>query len=111
MGSFALNIITDTAPDQMVPHTESICKMFQGAIVASNASGNVMNPLIYNLLCCLANLAPFLQEDGNAKNAYQSLIPFFINTLQVFAINDSDKVSDDGTLIGPFDDADPLITN
>lgn len=47
-----------------------------------------------NILCALANLAPFIQEQGNAKNTYQNLIPYVVKTLQVYAINDSDKVGE-----------------
>lgn len=92
MGSFTLNIITDTAPDQLVPHAETICNMFLAAINASDANGNVMTPVVYNILCALSNLAPFIQEQGNAKTTYQNLIPYVVKTLQVYAINDSEKV-------------------
>lgn len=92
MGSFTLNIITDVAPDQMLPHAETICNMFMAAITASDANGNVMTPVVYNILCSLANLAPYIQEQGTAKNTYGNLIPYMVKTLQVYAINDSDKV-------------------
>lgn len=92
VASLTLNIITDVAPDQLVPHAETICNMFMAAINASDANGTVTTPVIFNILCALANLAPFIQEQSNAKSTYQNLIPYVIKTLQVYAINDAEKV-------------------
>lgn len=92
VGAITLNIVTDVAPDQMIPHAETICTLFLAAINASDATGNVMTPVVYNTLCALANLAPYIQSEAAIKNAYQNLIPYIVKTLQVYAVNDGEKV-------------------
>lgn len=93
LASGTLCTITDMAPDELVNHAEAICNMFMAAIAAADTNGNVGTPVVYNILCSLANLAPYIQNKSNAMTMYQNIIPYVIKTLQVYAVNDGDKVT------------------
>lgn len=60
LGSSVFATLTDVAPDQFVPHIESICEMFSATMVATEASGNMVTPVVYNILLGMTYLVPFI---------------------------------------------------
>lgn len=92
LGSSIFATLTDVAPEQFVPHMESICEMFTAALVATEASGNMATPVIYNILLGMTYLVPFILGHNNAEHTYQKSIPLVIKSLQAFAVQDSEKV-------------------
>ncbi|XP_055909499.1 importin-4-like [Eupeodes corollae] len=91
LGSSIFATLTDVAPEQFVAHMESICEMFTAALVATEASGNMATPVIYNILMGMTYLVPFILGHNTAELTYQKSIPLVIKSLQAFAVQDSDK--------------------
>lgn len=91
LGSSIFAILMDVAPDQFVPHMQSICDMFTAALVATEQSGNMASPVIYNILLGMTYLVPFILGHNTAEQTYQKSIPLIIKSLQAFAVQDADK--------------------
>lgn len=86
LGSSIFATLTDVAPDQFVPHMESVCEMFTAALVATEASGNMSSPVIFNILSGMTYLVPFILGHNAAEQTYQKSIPLIIKSLQAFAV-------------------------
>lgn len=91
LGSSTFSILTDAAPDQFIPHMESICDMFSSALVATEASGNMTTPVILNIVVGMTNLIPFVLGHNAAEATYQKAIPYIVKCLHGFALQDADK--------------------
>ncbi|TMW53578.1 hypothetical protein DOY81_001342 [Sarcophaga bullata] len=86
LGSSIFATLTDVAPDQFVPHMESVCEMFTAALMATEASGNMSSPVIFNILSGMTYLVPFILGHNSAEQTYQKSIPLIIKSLQAFAV-------------------------
>lgn len=86
LGSSIFATLTDVAPDQFVPHMESVCEMFTAALMATEASGNMSSPVIFNILSGMTYLVPFILGHNAAEQTYQKSIPLIIKSLQAFAV-------------------------
>uniref|UniRef100_A0A1L8DXJ5 Putative karyopherin importin beta 3 n=1 Tax=Nyssomyia neivai TaxID=330878 RepID=A0A1L8DXJ5_9DIPT len=75
IGANTLNILTDVAPDQFLPHLEAISRMFSAALAASESSGTMGNPVVYNILVALGNLVNCTEDSAQYKHVYQQLLP------------------------------------
>lgn len=91
MGSSIFSILTDIAPDQFLPHMEEICKMFSAALVATDASGNMVTPVIFNIMEGMGHLVPFILGHNGAEITYQKAIPYVVKALQGFAVQQPDQ--------------------
>uniref|UniRef100_A0A1I8NQF8 Importin N-terminal domain-containing protein n=1 Tax=Stomoxys calcitrans TaxID=35570 RepID=A0A1I8NQF8_STOCA len=92
LGSSIFATLTDAAPDQFVPHMESVCEMFTAALMATEASGNMASPVIFNILNGMTFLVPFILGHNAAEQTYQKSIPLIIKSLQAFAVQpDTDQ--------------------
>lgn len=85
LGTSIFAILTDTAPDQFLPHIESICEMFTAALIATESQGNMATPVILNILQGMSNLVPFILGYTGAEQTYQKSLPYIIKALQGFA--------------------------
>ncbi|XP_055703299.1 importin-4-like [Phlebotomus papatasi] len=84
IGANTLNVLTDVAPDQFVPHLEAISGMFSAALAANESSGTLASPVIFNILVALGNLVSCSLENGQSKNVYQNLVPNITKALHAF---------------------------
>lgn len=82
--------MTATAPDQFIPHIESVCEMFSTALVTTELNGNMATPVILNILQGMCHLVPFILGHNNAETTYQKAIPYIVKALQGFAVQDPD---------------------
>lgn len=105
LGSSVFAVLTDIAPDQFIPHMESICQMFTAAMLHTEASGNMVNPVLFNILMGMSHLVPFTVGHNSAENTYQGSVPYVIKALQGFAIHDPEK------FVEAFDILDNLADN
>lgn len=94
LGSSIFATLADVSPDQFIPHMESICEMFTAALVATEASGNMATPVIFNIIAGMSFLVPFILGHNTAEHTYQKSIPLIIKSLQAFAVqSDTEQVS------------------
>lgn len=91
LGSSVFAVLTDIAPDQFLPHMESICEMFSAALVATDASGNMVTPVIFNIMEGMGHLVPFILGHNGAELCYQKSIPYVVKALQGFAVQQPEK--------------------
>lgn len=59
LGSSIFAVLTDTAPDQFIPHIEVICNVFTMVLVNGEATGNLATPVVYNMLVAMSHLVQF----------------------------------------------------
>lgn len=91
IGSSIFSTLTDIAPDQFAVYLDSICQMFTAALIASDANGNLANPVVYNILVAMSHLVPLSIGNSNAEETYQGSIPYVLKALSGLAIQDTDK--------------------
>lgn len=91
LGSSIFSILTDIAPDQFLAHMEAICEMFSAALVATEASGNMVTPVIFNILEGMGHLVPFILGHNGAESTYQKSIPYVVKALLGFATQQPDN--------------------
>lgn len=91
LGSSIFSILTDIAPDHFIPHIESICEMFSAALMATEASGNMVTPVIFNILEGMSHLVPFILGHMTAEQTYQKSIPYVVKALQGFAVQQPEQ--------------------
>lgn len=85
LGSSIFATLADAAPDQFIPHMESVCEMFTAALMVTEASGNMATPVIFNILTGMTSLVPFILGHNTAEQTYTKSIPLVVKTLQAFA--------------------------
>lgn len=91
LGSSIFATLTDAAPDQFIVHIEAICEMFTAALVATESSGNMVTPVIFNIMQGMGNLVPFILGHNGAETTYQKSIPYLVKALQGFAVQEPEK--------------------
>ena len=92
LGSSTFSILTDVAPDQFVPHLETICGLFTQALVVTESSGNMATPVLYNILLAMAHLVPYIIGHNGAEHIYSTSVPYIVKALMSFArLDDSDQ--------------------
>ncbi|XP_055534571.1 importin-4-like [Wyeomyia smithii] len=91
VGSATFCTLTNTSPDQFIPHFEAVCQLFSSALIATEASGNMTTPVVYNILQGMSHLVSFITGNPTAENTYQASIPYVVKALAGFAQQDSFK--------------------
>lgn len=91
IGSATFSTLAYTSPDQFIPHFDSVCQLFSTALIATEASGNMTTPVVYNILQGMSHLVSFITGHPTAENTYQASIPYVIKALVGFAQQDSFK--------------------
>ncbi|XP_065084506.1 importin-4-like [Ochlerotatus camptorhynchus] len=91
VGSATFATLADTSPDQLIPHFETVCQLFSSALVATEASGNMATPVVFNILQGMSHLVRFITGHPVAENTYQASIPYVTKALLGFAHQDSFK--------------------
>lgn len=110
-GSSIFAILTDEAPDQFVKHIDSICEMFTAALVATEAGGNMVTPVIFNILQGMGNLVPFILGHNGAEITYQKSLPYVVKALQGFAVQDADRFVQAFDILENMADYTPKLLN
>lgn len=79
LGSSVFATLTDTAPDQFIPHIDSICEMFTAVLLVSeHANPNV----VFNIITGMSHLVPFILGHNGAEHTYQKAIPMIVKMLE-----------------------------
>ncbi|XP_055625825.1 importin-4-like [Toxorhynchites rutilus septentrionalis] len=91
IGSATFSTLTYISPDQFIPHFETICQLFSSALMATEASGDMATPVVFNILQGMSHLVPFITGHPTAENTYQASIPYVVKALVGFAQKDSFK--------------------
>lgn len=110
-GTSIFATLTDTAPDQFIPHFDTICEMFSSALVAAEQVENMSTPVISNILLGMTNLIPFVLGHNNAEATYQKAIPYIVKALATFAVNDPDQFAKSFDVLEGLADNTPTLLN
>ena len=112
LGSSTFSILTDVAPDQFIPHLETICSLFTQALVVTESSGNMANPVLYNILLAMAHLVPYIIGHNGAEHIYQTSVPYIVKALISFAqLENTDQFIEAFDILENLaDDAPKLLT-
>lgn len=113
LGSETFATLTETAPDQFVPHLETIGLFCSQAMVVSEQANNMGNIVIFNLIMAMSHLVPCILGNNAAEQTYNAAVPYVVKSLQAFAIqNDADKFIEAFDILENLSDHTPkLITN
>lgn len=113
LGSETFAALTESAPDQFIPHLDLIGNFCSQAMVAAEQSNDMGNPVIYNLIMAMSHLVPFILGHNVAEHVFSSSVPYVVKSLQAFALqNDADKFIDAFDILDNLaDNAPKLITN
>uniref|UniRef100_A0A1B0EXU4 Importin N-terminal domain-containing protein n=1 Tax=Lutzomyia longipalpis TaxID=7200 RepID=A0A1B0EXU4_LUTLO len=90
IGANTLDILTEVAPDQFLPHLQAISEMFSAALAASERAGTMGNPVVYHILVALGNLVNCSEDNSQYKHIYQNLLPDITKALHALQ-GDPDK--------------------
>lgn len=91
IGSSVFSIFTEVAFDQFMPHLSGLCDMFSATLLAYEANGNMVVPVILNIMIGMSNLIPYIIGNVIAENTYQKVVPYIIKALQGFAVQQPDE--------------------
>ncbi|KAG5680978.1 hypothetical protein PVAND_010452 [Polypedilum vanderplanki] len=92
LGSETLSILTETAPDQFVPHLQTIGAFASSALIAAEQANDMGNVVIFNIIMAMSHLVPFILGNNSAEHIYTSAVPYVVKTLSALAIcNDDEK--------------------
>lgn len=113
IGSETLSTFTETAPDQFIPLLDKVGALCSQAMVASEQSNNMGNPIIFNLIMAMSHLVPFIIGNNAAEHVFGSSVPYVVKSLQAFAQqNDAEKFIDAFDILDNLADHTPkLLTN
>ncbi|ETN66625.1 importin beta-4 [Anopheles darlingi] len=89
LASSVFSTLTDVAPDQFVPHMDTVCRLYSSALVAMDASGNMATPVMYNVLLAMSHLVQFIAGREEVERTYEESIPYVVRALAAFAEQDS----------------------
>ncbi|XP_052872222.1 importin-4-like [Anopheles cruzii] len=89
LASSVFATLTDVAPDQFVPHIDTVCRLFSSALVAMEASGNMATPVMYNVLLGMSHLVLYIAGREEVERTYEESIPYVVRALAAFAEHDS----------------------
>lgn len=111
MGSSVFATLAATAPDQFVPHLESVCSMFSTALAATKQSGNLATPVILHFLQAMSQLVPFILGYNSAETTVQQAIPYIVEALQGFATQDPKQFIEAFDILESLADFTPKLLN
>lgn len=112
LGSETFSTLTETAPDQFIPHLDIIGSFCSQAMLASEQSNNMANPVIFNLIMAMSHLVPFILGHNMAEHVYSQSIPYVVKSLQAFAVqNDSEKFIEAFDMLENLADHTPKLLN
>lgn len=111
LGTAIFATLTDTAPDQFIPHIAAVCQMFSTALVATESTGNMATPVILNILQGMSNLVPFILGHNNAEETYQKSIPYIVKALSCFAVQNADQFIKGFDILENMADYTPKLLN
>lgn len=111
VGTSIFATLTATAPDQFIPHIDTICDMFTSALLAAEQSENMATPVISNVLLGMCNLVPFILGHNNAEATYQKAIPHIVKALATFAVHDPDQFMKSFDVLENLCDYTPTLLN
>lgn len=111
IGTSIFVTLTATAPDQFIPHIDTICEMFTSALLAAEQNENLATPVISNVLLAMCNLVPFILGHNNAEATYQKAIPHIVKALATFAVHDADQFMKSFDVLENLCDYTPSLLN
>lgn len=113
LGSETFSTLTEAAPDQFIPHLESIGVYCSQVMMLSEQNNDMGNPVVFNLIMAMSHLVPFILGHNVAEHVFSSAIPYVVKSLQAFALkSDADKFIDAFDILENLADHTPkLITN
>lgn len=112
LGSETFATLTESAPDQFIPHLDMIGTFCSQAMVAAEQSNNMANPVIFNLIMAMSHLVPFILGHMSAEHIFASSIPYVLKTLQALAIqNEMEKFIDAFDILDNIADHAPKLLN
>jgi len=111
VGTSIFATLTATAPDQFIPHIDTICEMFTSALLAAEQNENLATPVISNVLLGMCNLVPFILGHNNAEATYQKAIPHIVKALATFAVHDADQFMKSFDVLENLCDYTPTLLN
>ncbi|XP_053677381.1 importin-4-like [Anopheles nili] len=91
LGSSMFATLADYASDQFMPHIEMVCQLFSGALITTEANGDMATPVIYNILLGMSRLVPCIAGRQDLEQTYRDSIPYVLKALSAFAEHDPDK--------------------
>lgn len=111
LGSETFATICESAPDQFVPHLQTIGVFCSQAMVAADSTNNMANPVMFNLIMAMSHLVPFVLGNNAAEHIYSSSVPYVVKSL-VAMQNDPEKFIDAFDILENMADHTPkLLTN
>ncbi|KAL7033982.1 hypothetical protein ACKWTF_007804 [Chironomus riparius] len=111
LGSETFAILTETAPDQFIPHIETIGMFCSQALMAAEQTNNMANPVIFNLIMAMSHLGPFILGNNAGEHIYTAAVPYVVKALSTLA-NDEEKFIDAFDFLENLADHAPkLLTN
>lgn len=111
IGTSIFATLTATAPDQFIPHIDSIGQMMTSALQTVEQSENMTTPVISNILMSMCNLVPFILGHNNAEALYQKAIPNIIKALATFAVHDANQFMTSFDVLENLCDYTPSLLN
>lgn len=111
LGSETFASLTESAPDQFVPHLQTIGMFCSQAFTAADQTNNMGNPVIFNLIMAMGHLVPFILGNNAAEQIYASSVPYVVKAL-VALRDDGDKFIEAFDILENMADHTPkLLTN
>ncbi|XP_055689529.1 importin-4-like [Lutzomyia longipalpis] len=110
IGANTLDILTEVAPDQFLPHLQAISEMFSAALAASERAGTMGNPVVYHILVALGNLVNCSEDNSQYKHIYQNLLPDITKALHALQ-GDPDKFIKAFEILEYIGDSMPSVVN
>ncbi|CRL01971.1 CLUMA_CG015064, isoform A [Clunio marinus] len=113
LGAETFATLTEAAPDQFIPHLETIGMFCSQAMIVSEQTNNLGNPVVFNLLMAMSHLVPFIIGHNVAEHVFTSSVPYVVKALHAFsAQNDEEKFIDAFDILENLADHAPkLLTN
>lgn len=111
IGTSIFATLTATAPDQFIPHIDTICELFSSALLAAEQTENLATPILSNVLHGMCNLVPFILGHNNAETTYQKAIPYIVKALSTFAAHDPEQFMKSFDILENIADYAPNLLN
>lgn len=111
LGSETFAIFTETAPDQFIPHIETIGMFCSQAMMAAEQTNNMANPVIFNFIMAMSHLIPFILGNNAGEHIYTAAVPYVVKTLSALANDDEKFIDAFDFLENLADHAPKLLTN
>ncbi|KAH8340398.1 hypothetical protein KR074_012207 [Drosophila pseudoananassae] len=85
LGSSTFATLTDSAPDQFIPHMDAICMIFANVLVSAENNGDLTTPTVCNMLAGITYLMPFIAGHSAAEHTVVKVLPQILKSLHAFA--------------------------